>query len=298
MSMRPILHCAALLLGLSASAGALAGEEPEAFESVSLMHAVGTLVAEPDGSVSAVQLDTKVEAELRPAIERSVAGLRFKPALVGGVAQRIRTGFELSLAARPAAGGKGYEVTIDGIRFHPVKGASLMHADDEPYDVVADGRLKPPAYPREAEQNGAMGRVLLALRFSAEGKVEDVAVIGSMLYETGVMPGIARRALHRFEQAALGVARHWRGKVTPGKVPVGPKGYTTTCAVVFTLSRINLDKDGQWLAVKRLPNRPIPWAPAEDKKWLLEDAGSTGGFIALGGGGLELERSARGTPVL
>jgi hypothetical protein len=168
-----------------------------------------------------------------------------------------------------------------------------MHADDESYDVVAE-KMTAPHYPKDAQRIGAMGRVVLALRFDEQGKMAESAVIASMLYDTGVKDAAARRSLKQFEQAALEVSRAWRGKVIPGKRPLGPEGYTVTSAVVFTLSRIDLNKDGQWLPVLRVPNREIPWRRAQE----FNDDGSLGGFVALGEGGPQLQQGVHGMPVL
>jgi hypothetical protein len=296
MSLRPLLLSSAILLACASPAGAAGNAEEAPFESLSLMHAVGTLVAEPDGSVSSVQLDTKVESQLRAAVEHAVAGLHFKPVRVGGVAQRIRAGFDVSLAARAMPDGKKFAVAIDGIDFKTAKGAPVVRTDDEGYDLVADGRMTPPVYPRDAERVGAMGRVLLALRFDATGKVQDVAVIGSMLYDTHLTTNTARRSIAELERAAVAVAHKWRAKVIPGKTAPGEEGYTATTAVIYTLSRtFDLEKDGQWLAVQRLPSHPIPWKKQDGE---VVDSGRSEGFVAMGGSGLELEHSARGTPVL
>lgn len=297
MNFLPILLSAVLAIGVAAPSAAADKAGPDAFDSLSLMHAVGTLVTEPDGSVSAVQIDTRLEEPLRSALQRTLAGFRFKQVLVAGVPQRTRTAFDVSLAARRSAAGKDYDVTIDGVDFKAVKGATLVHPDDEDaFDVVADGPMKPPVYPRDAEFAGAMGRVLLAVHFTADGRADKAAVVASMLYDTRVPQAIARRSLAQFERAALDISRQWRAKVVAGKATPDPDGFTAMAPVVFTLSSINLDADGQWLPVKRLPTRPIPWKDGHAAE--VNDSGRAVGFVALGGSGIELERSARGTPVL
>jgi hypothetical protein len=295
------IPAAALALALLAPAAARGGADMPPLEHLALMHVVGTLVAEPDGSASTVQVETRVEAPLKAAIERTISSLHFKPLVTGGQAQRASSAFDLSLAARPSATGKGYDIQIDGIDFRPVKDATLLHSDTEGenYRVMPDGKLKAPIFPREAQRAGAMGRVMVVVHFTPQGKADNAAVVSSMLYDTNVPEGAGRRALAQFERAALDCTRQWRTKVVPGtKRNVGPEGFTAKSTVVFTLTTMNLDADGKWLPVKRLPDRPVPWKSTEPAAADIEDSGGMSSFVALAGDGLRLLRSARGTPVL
>jgi hypothetical protein len=288
----------ALAVALLLPVGALAKAESDVLESLSLMHVVGTLVSEPDGSVSSVHVDSRLDASLLPAVERTMRGMRFRPAVVNGVAQQVNSAFELSLAARKTTEGN-YRVSVDGVSFAPVKGGNLLHPDDETGTYQVDAvELKPPVYPMDAQMKGAMGRVLLAIRFDRAGNCMDAAVVSSMLYETseGRAPG-GRRALVSFERAALDAARRWKAKITLGRGAEGADGYTAMTPVVFTLTDIDLDADGQWLSVKRMPLREIPWKQPEGLKE-VNDVGHSSGIATLGGGGIELAQSARGTPVL
>jgi hypothetical protein len=298
MNIRP-LFVVAFALALLAPAGAFGTTPAQPFEALSLMHVVGTLATDVDGSVVAAQVDTRLDEDLKAAVERTVRGFRFRPVLVGGEARRVRVAFDVSLAARKAPAGKGYEVTIEGTQFHPVKSADLVEPDSgEGYEVIPE-TMTPPGYPREAEFAGAMGRVLLAVRFNLEGSVEDVAVVGSLLYDTKVPEPVGRRSLAAFERVAMQVARSWRAKIVPGKnAKPSPGGYTAYAPVVFTVSSVDLDADGQWIPVRRLPNRAIPWQPKDGPGSEINDAGLSSGLAALGGGGIELAQSARGTPVL
>jgi hypothetical protein len=290
----------ALALGLLAPFG-VHGDDMPPLESLALMHVVGTLVAEPDGSASTVHVETSVDAALKAAIERTVAGLHFNPVVIDGVAQRASSAFDLSLAALPSQGGQGFDIQVDGISFRPVKDATLLHPDSEGenYRVLPSGPLKAPIFPRAAQLAGAMGRVIVVVHFTPDGNADNAAVVSSMLYDTNVPEGAGRRALAQFEHAALDASRQWHAKVVPGtKRNVGPEGFSAKTTVVFTLSTMDLDADGKWLPVKRLPNRPVPWehnAPAAAE---IEDSGSRATFVALGGEGLSLQHSAHGTPVL
>ena len=299
MTIRPLLS-AALALALLAPAGAIGSGEPAAFDSLRVMHAVGTLVSEADGSPSSVHVDTKTTEDLKAAIERTLSRMRFKPVLVGGVPQRVQSAFDISLAARRTADGKAYEVTVDGVEFHPVAGVKEITPDgSRSFDLAVDGRMKPPRYPQEAERAAVMGRVLLALHFTPDGRVDDAAVVKSMLYDArSPSEAFGRRYLNQFEQAALDASRSWRTKFVPGtKKAPDPAGYTAMTAVVFTMNHNNLETDGVWLPVRRLPDRQIPWRkelPAVE----INDGGASAGLVALNAGGLELAHPAKGTPVL
>jgi len=290
----------ALALALLAPFG-VRGDDMPPLESLALMHVVGTLVAEPDGSASNVQVETKLDASLQTSIERTLAGLHFNPVMIDGVAQSASSAFDLSLAARPSQSGKGYDIQIDGISFRPVKDATLLHPDSEGenYRVLPSGPLKAPVFPREAQRAGAMGRVLVVVHFTPEGKADETAVIRSMLYDTNVPEAAGRRALAQFERAALDATRGWHAKVVPGtKRNVGPEGFSAKATVVFTLTDMNLDADGKWLPVKRLPDRPVPWERNPPGAGEIDDGGGRSSFVALGEDGLRLQHSARGTPIL
>jgi len=122
-----------------------------------------------------------------------------------------------------------------------------------------------------------MGRVQLALRFDPDGRAAEVAVVKSMLYDSNVRhDAAALRSLRQFERAALDAARTWRVKVAPGGAQSEvPHDFTAMTAEVFTLVKTDLAADGQWLPVKRLPDRlsPNPKGPYYDKALLERGIG-------------------------
>jgi hypothetical protein len=171
----------------------------------------------------------------------------------------LRVAFDVSLAARKAAAGQGYEVTIDGTDFSPVKDAELVEPDGGSFALVPD-TMKPPGYPHDALMAGAMGRVLLALHIRRRRQ------------RAGRSPWSVRcctRPRPRSRSPAAAWARSSRSRCRPRaagamKVPPGKqasaKGYTALAPVVFSRSRRSTwTPTASGWAVKRLPNREIPW---------------------------------------
>lgn len=278
----------ALVCALAASAGVPAAwsakpaeiRHIEGLERVVLMTVDVHAMIEADGAVSRVSIDTKIAPTLAASLERSLLQWRFEPIRVAGQARRTNTHMRVALGAEQQ--GENYRVWVDGVDYPDAR---------DPTGVLPDGELEPieaghmyrPAYPEYQQSRGVMGRVMLAVRVTPEGKTGDVMVLQSLLYDFGRPLPLSRRALADFEVEAVRAARKWTYKVPPGPARE-VEDMTVTVPVIFFLDDVDLDAPGHWLVVQRVPRQTIPWLPASQERSGLGVASSGGGVSQFGAG--------------
>lgn len=153
------------VLGLSLMLGcatAWAQKGPAVLE----MNAEGEVQIAPDGSVSDYRLQSKLGSPISDVIDRNVRGWHFQPVIIDGRAVIARTAMHIALKAEPVDGKTdGYTLRIASVRFGEMKAA----------------HVKPPRYPTVAIRAHVGGKVMLAARLDADGKVTDVQVYQTSL---------------------------------------------------------------------------------------------------------------------
>ncbi len=296
--MNRIVHSLALALALWSS-GVTAPARAAEYEvsPALLLEAGGSLVVATDGSVESVAIDTPLSPALHDALQASLGKMRFEPIRIKGELVRAKTGFHVVLAGTRE--GESIRARIDAITFPAPKGETPELAPD-PEQTLRPGRLDPPRFPRAEQMSGIMGTVKLAIRITPEGRTGDVQVVEGMIYDTGVSPVRARRALRNFEVAALGAARGWSYKVPADAAIRNADQMTATTLVAFIFDLkggFDLSKPGQWLPVQRAQSQPIAWLPREKSRQMLDQAVAVGG-LAGGESRFRLQTPMAGAPVL
>ena len=194
----------------------LPGPEPEAARG----HHIpvrGELVIGPQGEVQRVEVAAGPPSAVRHFVRGAVGGWRFEPVLEAGQAATVRTGFALSVLARPE--GDGFELTIEGAWFgseHP----------------LAAGQATP-RMPARATRTGIGGLVVVAARLAADGRVEAVhayhsgleaAPISTMDWlvphqaNLRIIEATAKRMRLPMEKVVLTVADH--GNTSAASIPL------------------------------------------------------------------------------
>ncbi len=164
------------------------------------MTARGTLVVEPDGRVSEVELDMPMPAR-EPYLE-AIARWTFKPVEVDGRVVRAKAHFALDAVGEIAPGSENVRFAIEDVRFLDPPGT--------PSGSVLRSDFRPPAYPPEAAREGVGAKILVLLRVDDEGRVLDAAVdrmqLGASLIRD---PGRASAHARRLARATLRAASEW-----------------------------------------------------------------------------------------
>lgn len=265
----------------------------DALEEVSVLTLDGRIVIEPDGVVSDVTVETKLTPALAEVVKRHVAGWRFRPVLVDGVAKRASTALRLGLAG--AGEGGELRIWVDSVSFPDYRKPTALRPDGE-LEPITGRVLRPPGYPPGLQQRGMMGTVLLAIRVTPEGKVGDVVAVQSMAYLFNKPAGLNPRALEVLEANAINAARRWSFNV-PNAASRTPGQLTVTVPVQYDLGYV-LEAPGQWLRVKRTAKRPIGWLPPKPGGIGLGVANSSGSSLTPYGEGPTLLQDVAGTTLL
>lgn len=269
-----------LALAFSLLAPAIAASDaPSAaptLESVAIMRVAAKIVIEPGGGLGDLQIETPLEPALRAALENAIRGWGFKPVHINGVPRRASTSMLVVLAL--VGEGDKRRIVVDSVDFPTESGAGVVAADGHLAPITAK-RFGAPGYPRDQQQAGVMGTVLLAIRVTPEGRAGDVAVVQSMLFATKRGENADRRSLREFEGVAVAASRRWTFIVPQGAAPRTPEEMTVSVPVQFNMG-YDLDAPGQWLAVVRLPKRPLPWLPLTPNALRLGVASATGGGVS------------------
>lgn len=206
--------CAAVLMmsspiGASAPASTLPTEqqfsvaeglrEAQRFE----MTAKGTLVVEPDGRVTEVELD--MPPSTRELYREAIARWRFRPVSIDGRIVRAKAHFLLAATGERVPGSQDVKLGIENVWFIDPPQARPARSESPP-----GNDLRPPRYPMTAATEGYGAEVDLLVRVDAEGRVIDVGVQGLSLGVTEIRrPGRAAAFAKHFAAASVQAARSW-----------------------------------------------------------------------------------------
>ena len=167
--------------------------------------ASGSLVVEPDGTVSSV--DLRMSSPIGDAYREAIARWTFQPMRVDGAAVRAEARFTLRASGTVIAGTDQMRLAIDNVWFH--ESASLE--GDEAHRHRPDRQsLAPPRYPRDPAIAGYGGSVDVLVKLDSEGRVVDAGIAGVALTRSAIRnvrqaETMARQLAH----ASVSAARAW-----------------------------------------------------------------------------------------
>lgn len=212
----------------------------------------------PDGRVVRYEPVTQLKDPLATRVRAIAEGFRFEPVLVDGKPVIARTRMRLHLVAEPVGEG-GLQVKVEHVGFPEGEGqdGKLPVAGSFARGIA---RRAPVKYPAEALYMGLSGRVMVALRFGADGKVLDAVPRESALYSVKGRGPVLGKALAILEQAAVQSVRRWTVDV---QVPEGAsptaEDLTASVNIEFLLEQHPAPRPGLWLHESRSRERPLPW---------------------------------------
>jgi TonB family protein len=271
------------------------------YEDVKAMRVEGRLQIAPDGSVASASIATPMTPELRAALESRARGWEFVPVLREGQPAIAEALMILDLVARQQPGSEGFTIQIASAWFDdPARieerrrlGWPLENASAR---IRQDGPLDGPQYPRQLQSLGVEGKVMVAVRVDAEGRVAEAVAVQSMLVDARGRDRAVGAALRQFEQSALSGARQWRFIVEP-RGPLTPANMTVTVPVWYSL-RTHITEHGStgaWERQLRTPERPLPWIPKDQAQRSFGLATATAGAMRQLDPPIRLRRDVAGT---
>lgn len=261
-----------LLLGflfVALPRSAVATDAP-ALQELMTMRVEGDITIDSAGRVLEYHIDTPLQAELKQVIDRAVPGWLFHPVTVDGQAVRAKTGMQITLTAERH--GQGYRIAIDKALF---RDDSIGGAPAEPGFKLSLKDMKPlPRFPSYTVD----GLVVVYVRFSPEGRVEEAMASQATLFNAAGEPEVLARALREMEENAVTAIRQWTADVVihegtdasdiTATIPVAyiwgagkPKRSGLFGATPRPQASAVPDNLGQWRLERRGAQRAIPWLP-------------------------------------
>ncbi|WP_397607647.1 hypothetical protein [Silanimonas sp.] len=174
----------------------------------------GTLVVEPDGRVTEVELD--MPASTREIYRAAMSTWRFKPVDVDGRVVRAKAHFLLDATGERLPGSDQVKLGIENIVFIDPPSHESANGERAPRND-----LRPPTYPMTPAREGYGAKVMLMVRVDAEGHVVGVGVHSLALAVDDIQHRLRAIAFARqFASASMRAARGWRFR-DPGVIASG-----------------------------------------------------------------------------
>lgn len=260
------------VLVASAAGTALAAKPgaPSRLESVLTMRVDGELVISPEGKVDEVSLESQIDPAIKSLLEARVRQWSFRPVVIDGQARRARSALRITLAATRREGEDGYLVRVDNAIFPDADDDKPKAKDnrgvvaDMPTARVTVVSMAPPNYPMSMMMHGVSGKVLLGLRIGADGRVEAVEPIQSMLFNVRGRDRNLEAAIKEFERTAVGKAKSWRFQVAAKDGAPSVRDLTHTVPVVFLMQGHTDQPKEIWQTVVRTPKQDLSWLPKRE----------------------------------
>lgn len=292
--------CRALAVGLcvggpaTADAGSMQERwttppKPVAVESVLVARVEGRITIDAQGVPIDYRIETGLTDKVHALLDKAVRGWRFEPVLMNGKAVAAEARMRVTLVAREQ--GDGLRVGVDNVIF-PTDADSANLSEVK----VAKLRVMPPKYPGYAASLGVEGRVLLHLKISPDGRVEDVVAVQSSLANVAGKDELLGKLIAEFEEASLKAARNWRFEVdAEGLSAEAEEGMTFAMPVDYLMRGRKDDKSATWATEVRGPKRVAPWREDERRSQQVGVSDVSGGEMVNLGGGLRLAMEVQGT---
>lgn len=216
---------------------------------VGSMRLTGTLVVGADGAITAYAIDhsEKVPPEVLRHVARYVP--RWRVVKSDGGAGNKRFGVRVMATPRG-----------DGLFALSLVGASIMEKQRPEEEIVADGRLKRPSYPRSLGGIGVSGTVYVAAKVGRDGEVEDFVTEQVNLNFVGT-PAEVAQARADFAAHTAAAVRQWKFRLPKVGPYAGQPSLVVRVPVGYIIKRLGY---AEWEYYVPGPRRAVPWVQVED----------------------------------
>ena len=230
--------------------------QQQGLESVLTMKVESLITLDAQGGLVEFQTSTPMPEKLRESLDKVVMRWRFTPVLADGVARQVTTKMRITLAA--TQDGKNYRVKIDNVIFPGDPKQKQAEKSALAEDAISARTMVKPDYPMGLLKEGIGGTVLIGLRLSAEGKVEDAVAVQSSLNDVAGRPAVLAQGIKLLEASALKSARRWTFNV-PASFANRPASWRTLHVPINYYVDIPKDQPGMWRTEVRTARREMGW---------------------------------------
>lgn len=193
--------------------------------------------------------------------------------------------------------GDTYRVSVDNVTFPQTQGQTpdAPENSENPTSIFI-ARTMPIHYPRDAVGYGLEADVLVNLKLTTEGRVEQAFVEQSALFNVKGKPGYLKDAVQLFERQVLADIKWWRFKVVMHVSDPKPESLTVRVPVHFSVPAIAGTRTNTgWQNEVRTPKRTAPWLPSDPKTQSIGVADLADGELAPAGGRFHLAAPVAGS---
>lgn len=243
--------------------GGMAREKLAISNSVMTMRVDGEITVGQGGGVLDYKITTPIKPELQQLLDKAVRKWTFHPVIVDGKPVVAKNNMRITLAAREA--GRGYAVSVDNVTFRGMSSESPAGQDQPSTEqaesvVITAKSMKPGGYPSGLMRAGVEGAVLLYVRVSPQGSVDDVIAVQSSLYNVRGRRDVLDKARRLLEDAAIAAAKRWKFDVTVIKPEPTAADLTVSVPYWYVMSdNARGENPGQWRVELRSEKAVAPW---------------------------------------
>jgi TonB family protein len=242
--------------------GGIAREKLQVSNSIMTMRVDGEITIDQAGSVLDYKITTPIKPEMQQLLDKAVRKWTFHPVTVDGKPAIAKNNMRITLAAREA--GSGYAVSVDNVTFRRMSSDSKAGQGKPTAEngavIITAKSMKPGHYPTGLAQAGVEGAVLLDIRVSPQGNVEDVVAVQSSLYDVRGRPDVLEDARKLLEVSAIAAAKKWKFNVTVTKSNPTAADLTVSVPHWYVMEKNRRREHlGQWRVELRSEKAIVPW---------------------------------------
>lgn len=242
---------------------------PVSMEQALILHVDGQLTIDSQGVPTEYLIKTKLPQNLSDSLQRVVRSWHFEPVLVGGNPVVAQTQMRVTLSAHGV--GADYRVAVDNATFPQTRGQATDAAESERPVTISVSKRNTIEYPRAAIEHEIDADLVVYVKLTREGRVEQAFVAQTALLHVSGKPEVLGVATQIFEHQVLADVKNWRFKVVVNDAALtrlqatnpddAASAFTASVPVEFRIQG-HVYHDSQWQQVVRTDRRKAPWLPA------------------------------------
>ena len=268
----------------SLRAATIEATTPVSMQQALILRVDGELSIDPQGVPTDYQIKTELPQKLRDSLQQHVRSWRFEPVLVGGKPVLAQTQMRVTLAAETI--GDTYRVSVDNVTFPQTQGQT----GDEPEafknpTTISEAHELGVSYPPAALEYGLEAEVLVDVKLTPEGRVDQAVVEQTALLNVKGKLRDLNNAVEMFERQVLGSVKSWRFNVAVHVPDPTAESLTVRVPVHFSVMGTPGARDARtgWQNEVRTLKRTAPWLLSDPKAQSIGVADLVDGELAPAG---------------
>jgi len=231
-------------------------------ESIRTTQIDGRITIDRDGNLIDYRIETKLLPQLQTMLQKSAHDWKFQPVLVAGQPVVAETKMRVTLAAQPH--GKNYIVKVDNVIF-PGGDPKARESDPIPQAVdISPKSLRTPSYPDDLLYVGVEGTVLLYIKVTPDGRVEEVVPFQSSLANVKGADRLLAKAIETMERSPTSAAKGWRFNVVVHNANAKPEDMSVSVPVSYQMWDRKQAQAGIWRTEVRSKRKTPSWLSSDE----------------------------------